>query len=172
MIVPIQSITLAADAATVTFSAIPQTFTDLILRFSNRSTTTALSESIRFTFNGSAAANYSTTYFQRNTSSASAISGRDSGLTFLNALRIAQGNGATSYTFGSHEVYIPQYATTVAKPIGIYGATETNAIDGFLVSHAGRCQLAEGYTSISMVVAGYNWLAGSTFHLYGVKATA
>ena len=48
----------SGGVASVTFSSIPATYTDLILKSSSRDTTTSVSAQINIQFNGDTAANY------------------------------------------------------------------------------------------------------------------
>jgi hypothetical protein len=68
--------TLGAEAATVTFSNIPQTFTDLLIVSSARSARTVnLADNLNLRFNGDAGGNYSFRYLEGNGSAASSTSG-------------------------------------------------------------------------------------------------
>jgi hypothetical protein len=60
---PIASITLVSAASSVTFSGIPQNYTDLLLVVAGRTSwTTDNFEGLRFRFNGDSGTNYSRTY--------------------------------------------------------------------------------------------------------------
>ena len=85
---PIASVTLSSAQSSVTFSGIPQTYTDLVL-VSNA----VLSSSVGFGiyFNGDTGSNYSFTYLYGDGSSAA--SGRNN-----NTARINIGNGGTTYS--------------------------------------------------------------------------
>ena len=55
----ISSNTLTSSAASVTFSSIPATYTDLVLRISARSDRVSTTDRLRLTFNSDTATNYS-----------------------------------------------------------------------------------------------------------------
>lgn len=59
--VPIQAITLSAAAASVDFTGIPQTYTDLVIVASARYVSTNTGQGLGIRFNGDTTSNYSFT---------------------------------------------------------------------------------------------------------------
>ena len=164
----ISSNVLSSSAASVTFSAIPSTYTDLVLRVSARSDAAGLTQdNIWITFNG-VGSGYSTTALTGNGSAASSNS--TSSATIIRAYNGANSNGATANSFGSAEIYIPNYAGSTAKPVSSFGVSETNSATSYLSATAGLSSATAAITSImTMTGNGSNWLAGSSFYLYGIK---
>lgn len=162
----ISSQVLGSSAASVTFSSIPQTYKDLVLRVSARSDAASITENFSLTFNGSSASNYSFTYIQGDGSSP--ISTNQSNVARISE-RAAVGNGATSNTFGNSEIYIPSYTLSQYKPISSIGVGETNGSTAYIQANAGLWSVTSAITSITFNIQnGTNILSGSSFYLYGV----
>lgn len=166
---PIASQTLSAAAASVTFSGIPQTYTDLILvvtgYLANNDAYTA-----RFTFNGDSGSNYSQTNMTGTGSTAKSS-------RFSSATSIIMGSNdlGWSTTAANRNVSIVQimnysntttYKTTIARsnqPAGSYPAAE---------SEVGLWRSTAAITSMVITGGGADFAAGSTFNLYGIDAQA
>ena len=103
----IASNTLSSNTTTVTFSSIPATYTDLVLRLSGRINVSAWSAALTIRFNGNTSGVYSridvradsTTVSNSITSVSSSMPMR----SVINGLDAAD-------TFSSVELYIPNYA--------------------------------------------------------------
>ena len=161
--------TLASSAASYTFTAIPSTFTDLVLRVSVRSTLGAGEVvSFRLIVNGDEGA--VNTYYSRTTLSGNGASASSSRSSDIAPWIFAEGttaNAATSNTFSNNEYYIPNYAGTTAKPLGVFQASENNATTTYINAIAG---LYRGTTAITqLAVSGTTFATGSSFYLYGIK---
>jgi hypothetical protein len=162
----ISSNTLGSAAASVTFSAIPSTYTDLVIKASIRTTAGGVASSYIFRLNGDTATNYSQTRIEGNGSSAS--SGRTSS-TSLFVGYYPTASGATTNTFANHKIYIPNYLSTTSKQLSLFGVTENNATQSYIDEIA---LLYRGTSAISSIVFdgdGYNFVSGSSFYLYGIK---
>jgi hypothetical protein len=153
----IASTTLGTAAASVTFSSIPSTYTDLIL-ITNGST--SINGSTKFQLNGDTASNYSfTQLFGTGTSAASARnSSQTSGLI-----------GST--TVGSNATQITQflnYSNTTTNKTILVRANEVQSDVNATVN------LYRSTAAISSIVftssGGGNFIIGSTFNLYGIAA--
>jgi hypothetical protein len=164
----ISSNVLSASAASVTFSAIPSTYTDLVLRASARSDRANPADALRITFNSDTGTNYSTTAI-------TAVGGAASSFTFANTANLqyntTDGDGATASTFGSFEMYLPNYTSTTSKPISVFTVAEDNSTaNGTIRGIANLYRNTTAITSITIVPnTGPNWLSGSSFYLYGIK---
>lgn len=163
----INSNTLTATAATVTFSSIPATYTDLVLRISARSDRALASDDIKLVFNSDTSAIYSATELTGNGSAAtSTITSADSAFR----LTSADAATATANTFGSFDLYLPNYTTTASKAMGSFGAQENNQTGAIMDAGA---LLFRNTTAISSIVispwTGPNWVSGSSFYLYGIS---
>jgi hypothetical protein len=165
----ISSQTLASSAASVTFSSIPATYTDLVLRISGRTTGAAVLDNLGIQFNGSATAVYSDTTL-RGAGAGGADSVRDSNYSAVLFYNSLTENGATSNTFGNAEVYIPSYTVSQNKPVSGFGVGETNATTAYMSAGAFLWRNTAAITSL--VITSDNaqsFVSGSSFYLYGLK---
>jgi hypothetical protein len=155
---PIATATLTSPQALVTFSSIPQTYTDLVLVVAF-STTSASDDSGSFQFNNSVAPNYSSRHLTGNGSSAStgyntvaggvtlAYQKNSDGIVFATANIM---NYANTTTYKTTMVKIANAATYFQYNVNLWSNTSAiNEIDIFF---------------------GPNMTTGSTFTLYGIKA--
>ena len=164
----ISSNVLASSAASVTFSAIPSTYTDLVIRYSGRTDRTGIPGYLKMTFNGTSSV-YSDTGLNGN--GATASSNRNTAQADFQIYYMHDSDGATANTFGSAEIYIPNYAGSSYKPVSAFGVGENNATTAYIGADASLFSSTAAITSIALaeVQASRNWLAGSSFYLYGIK---
>lgn len=166
--ISIASTTLSSSAASVTFSSIPQTYTDLVIKGSARSDSAAISDVIMTEFNANTNTIYSNTYLVAN--SASTLSGTSSGDASARTIYYISAANATSDTFGNFEIYIPSYIASQNKPYSGFGVGETNGTDTRVGVTAMLFRDTTAITSIKLtLLTGPNFVSGSTFHLYGIK---
>lgn len=163
----IASNTLSSSAVSVTFSSIPATYTDLVLRWSARSDVAGVDDYFALTVNGVTTTVYSLTNLTGNGSAAA--SANLSSNASARAYGVS-GGSATSNTFGSGELYFPSYTASQNKPIGGYGANETNATAVFMGAVANLYRQTTAISSITLtILSGPNIVSGSSFFLYGIK---
>lgn len=165
---------LTSNSASVTFSNIPQTYNDLLVRITGR-LNNAESPPFTIRFNGDTATNYSQTFF-RSGYNGTIDSGRMTNSNFGAGITYAPGeiNGQAN-TFSSNEFYIPSYTSSTNKQIGVIGASEKNDnSSGEIVNavSAGLWRNSAAITSITFLNTNpYDWVSGSSFYLYGIKNT-
>jgi hypothetical protein len=158
----IETKTLGTAQASIEFTSIPQTFTDLVVLFSCRTDRADLLDGISGNINGSSA-NFTTRNLIGDGSAAS------SNTTTVGSLGLATGATSTSNTFGSSSVYIPNYTAATNKSMSADQITETNATAGFQLLRAILWSNTAAITSINFVPQfGTNLVAGSTISLYGI----
>lgn len=162
----ISSNVLASATASVTFSSIPATYTDLVLRVSARGTGATTFENMTVRFNGSAASNYSMTWIRGD--GATPTSARQAATTEAWTAYVDAAS-ATANTFGSVDIYIPSYASSNKKPFSSFSAQENNSTTAYLQSTALLWGLTDAITSILVDLDGGNFDIGSSFYLYGIK---
>lgn len=164
----ISSSLLTSTTASVTFSSIPATYTDLVVRVSGRSDQTASAHSIRFYINGNTGSPYSFTRLLANGSTTSTYtSGLNNELYFNNAVST---DSNTVSTFGSAEIYISNYLGATRKPMSSSQAQETNASSANMGITAALTDIEAAITSIEIATnPGTSYVAGSSFYLYGIK---
>lgn len=168
----ISSNVLGSSAASVTFSSIPATYTDLVLRISARYSAAVVSAQIQLQPNGNTTStNYSQTAIRGTGSAASSTNDSTSGGRAYLPMGYIAGDSATSNTFGSVEYYIPNYAETTKKPMSGYSASESNTATISFVNYAtaGLYHDTTALTSLVIKPSSDNFMAGSSFYLYGIK---
>lgn len=161
----ISSNVLTSSAASVTFSAIPSTYTDLEIRFSARGDNASVNSYAVFTLNGTTA-NYSETRIEWDGSSVGSY--RRSSASNIQLLSVG-GSTVTANTFSSHSIYIPNYTASQNKPISVSFNRENNATGGYLGALAGLWSNTAAVNSITITNASGNFVAGSSFYLYGIS---
>jgi hypothetical protein len=163
----ISSNVLSSSAASVTFSSIPATYTDLVLRISTRITRADYEGRILMSYNSSSTSDYSETWVREQASVAD--SGRYTSQT--GHLQIwSSASTATASTFGSGEIYIPNYAGATNKPMSAFTVSENNSTNSTIAADAGLRSNTAAITSITMAPSdASNFVSGSSFYLYGIK---
>lgn len=166
----IASNTLTSGAAAVTFSAIPSTYTDLVLRTSIRVSGAYHATGIGLHLNGSLAANYSMTTINGTGTAGASYSLTNSTNWYLYSV---PGASATSNTFSSNEVYIPNYAGSTNKQLSSFSVSENNSTTANQTQISGIAHLrsvTDAITSITVDTYGDGTMvSGSSFFLYGIK---
>ena len=164
------STVLSTGQGTITFSSIPATYTDLVLRFSARSATADVQDTVYVRFNSNTSLVYSRTRVQGN--GATITSANNSSTDTVQFTGGTTGATATANTFGSSEVYVPSYLAPQFKQIGVVNTQETNATTAYMGFTAGLWQNTTPVTSINLTLASNDgvtqFVAGSSFYLYGV----
>lgn len=155
----------AGGAATISFSSIPATYTDLVLKLSGRASNSSAANSLRLQIN-SITSGYSARGLRGDGSAASSFT--DSGATFFAG--VINANTGTSSTFSNIEIYIPNYAGSTNKSISIDSVRENNttAADAYLI--AGLLSNTAAITSLTLTCeTSANFMEYSTAYLYGVS---
>jgi hypothetical protein len=158
---------LGSSAATLDLDNIPATYTDLLVLVSGRCDDATASyglENVGIKFNNSTS-NF-TTRMIRNLDGTVSSSSWSSGF-----IGDAPNVNATANTFGSIEVYIPNYAGATNKSFSVTAITESNASVGSDMSHAvtaGLWSNTAAITRVGFTVGSDNWVSLSSFYLYGI----
>jgi hypothetical protein len=156
----IATTTLGSPATSITFSSIPQTFTDLLLVASVRWTGAALDVDMPIYLNGSAAG--STRLLYGNGSSVVSAT-----TAYTRVYAGAAGTSATANTFSSVSVYIPNYTSGSKKSMSGEGVVENNATTGVLSIDAILSDVTAAVTSVG-IASGTNYAANTVLSLYGI----
>jgi hypothetical protein len=164
----IASNTLGSSAASVTFSAIPNTFTDLVLKFSARAATDTSPASCSITLN-SDTTNGSMTWI-RVVSGPAVESDRNTASPIFNRFT-STASDETANTFSNGEFYLPNYAGTANKPASLSTVNEANVTTTLYSPsvQAGLARITSAITSIEFKQLSGNLASGSSFFLYGIK---
>jgi hypothetical protein len=164
--VKIATVTVGAGgAATMAFSSIPSTYTDLVLYTSLRSTTTgnANDRAAIVTFNGS-----STNYSARRLY---AYDGTTVGSDTSTGIDIYySGTTGTTNTFSNDLVYLSNYATSSNKAVSVDNASEQNSsVKNWLALYAWLWSDSAAINSITLTPDAGNFAQYSTATLYGIS---
>jgi hypothetical protein len=161
---PIATTTLGSASATVTFSSIPGTYTDLVVVINCISTTTASAfDKITAKFNGSSASDYSQTFLFGNGTVAG--SSRASGGTYIYAGDIS--TKASSNLGPSTVIWqINNYSNTTTNKT-LLSRCDNAPASGFTEAVVGLWRSTSAVTSIT-ATSDYTFEVGSTFTLYGI----
>jgi hypothetical protein len=156
----------SGGASTIDFTSIPSTYTDLCLKVSARGDLTQVYDSLYFQLNG-----LTTSIYTRLTISASGSGTPGSGSSTSTQMFFgaAAGNSATANTFGSSELYFPNYAGSANKSTSSESVQETNATTAYMYVHAGLTATTAAITSIKLLIESNKFLQYSTATLYGIK---
>ena len=154
---PIASIVSSSNAPSITFTGIPQFYTDLVLNISAKHSSTVENHKLRF--NNDTDANYADLRIFGTGTSAFTDSRE-------NATSILLGEISTSQ-YGADKWYIPQYTNTsmLKRVIGRSGNIGGNAQAG-----TGEYRSYSAITSITVFPGSGNFVDGSTFNLYGIAS--
>lgn len=164
----IQKITIGVEGvSSITFSNIPQTYTDLEMHCSVRLTGNhnADSTALLISFNGSTA-NFVARRFDAWTA------GMSSDTPSRSIGSVGGGTGVTANTFTSHKLYIPNYSGSSQKSFSVDYASENNSSNYDLGIISGLWGNTSAISSISINQSGSNFAQYSTFYLYGIANSA
>ena len=158
---PIATTTLSSAAASITFSSIPATYTDLRLVLTATSSTAGADVQIQF--NGTTTA-YSHTYMYG--SGSAAVSGRVNGATYIYLDYLV---GLSTTIPSLYEVDIFSYAGSTFKTLLNRTAEDRNG-SGEVLASVGLWRNTAAITSIYLFLSAYNFATGTTATLYGIKS--
>jgi hypothetical protein len=164
----INSSVLASPALSVTFSSIPSTYTDLVLRISARMDAGGSFSSYYGIFVNSLTSGFSFTYLQGSgTTASSARSTLDS----IYPSTAPNTSGNTANTFTNDEIYIPNYTVSANKQISAHFVSQNASSAGYQGSIANLMSNTASINSLRIDPDGLtqNFVAGSSFYLYGIK---
>jgi hypothetical protein len=161
--------TLASAVASVTFSTIPQTYTDLKLLISSKSSEGSQSANYWIQFNSDTGANYTNKRIYSGATTAASDNG-NTGINGISAGFIPGDIANTTSTFSNCEIYIPNYAGSATKSVSCDSSSEGNQTSGvWLNTAAGLWNNTAAITSLTIAVTGASQTIGSTFYLYGIS---
>ena len=152
----ISSVTVGGGgAASMDFTSIPGTYTDLVLVISPRATSTTAT--ITVAFNGSAAS-FTGRYLQGNAASATSTTST----TLIGTSSISTD---TANTFGSLQLLIPNYAGSANKTFSVDTVSENNGTTAYAQIFGGMWSNTAAITQVTVSLA--NFAQYSTAYLYG-----
>lgn len=161
----ISSNTITTTTASITFSSIPQGYTDLVMKMSFRTTDTGTASAAWTVVFNSSTSGYSINWIRGNGATVAAQ-------TFASAVAISggweNGSGSTTSTFSSSEMYIPNYTVSQNKPVYISNVTENDGTTAYIIGNAGLWLNTAAINSIKISPSAGSWNVGSSFFLYGI----
>jgi hypothetical protein len=167
--VPLASVTgFSGASAQVVMSNIPQIYQDLMVVYSLRTTWSAFFTSISVILNGDFSTLYSNTEILANGSTTS--TGRVSNINYgVSSNHAAVGASAATGIFSAGTLQILDYTNTSKFKTGIFKSAVDGGTSGGVSASIGLYRSTAAINSI-MIQTNGNYVAGSTFTLYGIKA--
>jgi hypothetical protein len=157
---PIATTTLGTAAATITFSSIPATYTDLRLVLVG--TSTSATPSINVRFNSDSGNNYSFTILYGD--GTSAASSRDVNFSSIYAAQWS-GLSSTVPTFFSVDIF--SYAGSTNKSCLVEGSFDKNG-SGTVERMIGLWRNTAAINTVSLTTSSSTMATGTTATLYGI----
>lgn len=161
----------SGGASSVTFSNIPQTYSDLVVKHSARMDSSSADGYTVLAINGNTSTNNVTNrYVLGNGANASSINN-----TVFASAGFCSANNATASTFGNGEYYIPNYTGSTSKSISSDSVGENNGTTAYAGLIASLSSPTSAITSITLsggnnsTGATANFMQYSSFTLYGIK---
>jgi len=152
----------SGGAASIEFTSIPADYTDLMLVYSLRNTTTTNYQTM--SFNGSTS-NFTHRELQGEGSGTPSSASRTDSVMRLSVAR----SDFTSNTFSSTRIYIPNYRSSANKSFSLDAVTENNATLSYQAIIAGLWSQTSAITSITLTSPA-NFVEHSSASLFGITA--
>lgn len=162
----IGSVTVGSGgAASIDFTSIPSTYTDLLVVYSTRDDSAGDFNNLTLKLN-----NTTSGYSERLLYGTGSGSGASATNTALAAFFLNYSNGATSTsnTFSSGSIYIPNYAGSSNKSLSFDTVSENNATAAIQAMSAALWANTAAITRITLTTTATNLVQYSTATLYGV----
>lgn len=153
---------LTGTQASVTFTSISSAYTDLKIIISARGTTSGNTESIRILPNGSSS---SLSVRQLQGTGSGTYSASDT-YWYVGEMPAAT---ATSNTFGSSEITIPNYLGSNNKAASSDNVQENNTSTAYINLNAFLWSNTAAISSLTIQPNSNSFASGSSFYLYGIK---
>jgi hypothetical protein len=164
----ISSVTVGSGgAANIEFTSIPQTYTNLSILISGRSTDSVFLRAVNLRFNGNSSSIYSYKQLYGFNSSAGSF-----GETNISNMFTGQmpGTSGTANTFANGSIYISNYTSSNNKSVSIDNAPEINSGTNWQLDLiAGLWGNTAAITSVALIPGSGNFAQYSTAYLYGIS---
>lgn len=159
----------SGGAASIDFTSIPSTYTDLVLKVSARATTSGDWDNVKIAFNGSTT---DAQYYWKGVygySGSNVGSNQGNGNSNARLQGVVSGALATANTFGSWEMYLPNYAGSNQKSVSTDGASENNSTATLLGLDTNLWNQTSAINRVTLTISAGSFAQYSTAYLYGVK---
>jgi len=151
--------TLGSAAASVTFSSIPGTYTDLVLVVNGKCTSGSVT--FKLQYNSDTGSNYSATVLGGDGTSAFSVRNTSQSSTNL---------GIIGAEFGTTVINIMNYANTTTYKTAISSYKMTSSAYGEAGAKVGLWSSTAAINAVTVLVTSSTFTTGSTFSLYGIAA--
>jgi hypothetical protein len=160
--VALDKVTVGTATATVTFSSIPQGYTDLVLVATPIFSTAA---NVNIRINGDTGSNYSDTYLTGNGTTAGSARDSNQSLIYFSGTSV----GVTTANRDNGIAHFMNYSNTTTNKSVLLRYNQPGQI---VVAMAALWRNTAAITSISLIASTGNLDVGSTFSLYGIAASS
>ena len=160
----------SGGAATIDFTSIPATYTDIVIKYSGRSTAAGNYQNVNIKINTDTGSNYTSKLLYGDGSAA----GSDTTTTTFLKFMYIPFSSATASVFGSGELYFAKYAGSIYKSMIADTVTENNATgsgSSIIGLAAGLWSSNSVINAITLTPNSGSWAEHSTASLYGINAT-
>jgi hypothetical protein len=166
--VKIQTITAGSGGtSSFDFTSIPQTYTDLKIFVSVRSTLAQIYGAGSLQFNSDTGSNY----IWRRIGGQGVGVGSDLLNPATSIIYEFVGANSTASIFANAEIYIPNYTVASQKSVSIDSVGENNATEAYQTFTAGKWTNTAAITSIKLFSLSQTIVQYSTATLYGIKSS-
>jgi hypothetical protein len=158
----IASVTVGSGgAATMAFTSIPATFSDLVLKISSRYSGGGYGTDMTISLNGSTSGFSSKRIY--------AYGGTVYTDTQSNVSGVVNGTGSTANLFSSNDLYFPNYSGSASKYYMIDGVNENNDTTAYLLEMSANFWSNTAAINSITIGAASSFVQYSTATLYGIK---
>ena len=158
----IETKTLGSTASAISFTSIPQTYTDLYVLASVRSNRGGdILDVLTLGFNSSTS-NRTSRELNGDNGGVSSFSNTNGRIGLINAA------SSTANTFSSFSIYVPNYTGATNKSASIEGVLENNATRGIENLEAFLWSDTAAITTLTLDLELADFVSGSTVSLYGI----
>lgn len=162
--VKIASVSLTSSQASIEFTGISGSYTDLCVKASLRATNDNTDGNV--TFNG-----LTTNLSSRQLYGSGTVAGSSNSASKILSYGLADASSYTASTFSSVEIYVPNYSGSSYKSVSIDSVVENNATATFATLIAGLWSSTSAITQVTLKADTGNLAAYSTATLYGIKSS-
>ena len=159
----IASVTVSTATASIDFTSISASYTDLLLKVSLRSDRGGGNEAYTSVTFNSATTNQVVRRLEGSGSSAF------SSVENNNWSFIIEGAHNTANSFTSTDIYIPNYASSNYKSFSVDSGEETNATTAYLALTGGLWSSSAAITAVKLSITAGSFVQYSTATLFGIK---
>lgn len=164
----IASATASGSTTSISFTAIPDKWTDLVIKYSARSSVASHITGFGLTMNSTRTTSLMRLFgYNANPYSDTNVGNGQGEAGFVN------GASSTSSTFTNNEIYIPNYLGSQQKTYSVDSVVENNNSTEYILGFlGGLTNMTTAITSITISDnSGGNIEGNSNFYLYGVKTS-